>query len=149
MTQSGLTKSIQTLEKSIGVTLFIRHARGVEPTKYGKSLAQHATPIGVQVGNALSDIEALKSGHAGSLNIGVSPTWLMEDELPRVIMDLIADRPGLNLGIFSRVSSKELLETLRSGGLDIIIGTEQVGLGDEIAKVVASKIQYLDGDVIS
>jgi DNA-binding transcriptional LysR family regulator len=142
MTQSGLTKSIQTLEKTIGVPLFIRHSRGVEPTKYGKSLAQHATPIGVHVKNALSDIEALKSGHAGSLNIGISPTWLMEDVLPRVIMDLVVDRPGLNLGLFSRVSSKELLETLRSGELDIIIGTEQVGISDENIEIT-----YLTEDI--
>ena len=38
MTLSGLTKSIQTLEESVGILLFIRHARGVDPTKYGRSL---------------------------------------------------------------------------------------------------------------
>jgi DNA-binding transcriptional LysR family regulator len=149
LTQSGLTKSIQALEEDIGVALFIRHTRGVEPTSYGRSFAQHAKLIGVQVVHALDDISALKSGQAGSLSIGISPTWVMENVLPGVISSLHADHPDLRLTIYRRVSSKELLESLRAGELDIIVGTEQVAieqndiesayLTDDVHGVIARK----------
>ncbi len=127
MTQSGLTKSIQTLEESVGIPLFIRHARGVEPTKFGTSLAQHAKLIRAQAENALDEIEALKQGHDGTLEIGIAPTWMMGDYLSRIVSDIVKNRPGLNFRIYSHVSSRELFETLLQGGLDIIIGTEQSG----------------------
>jgi DNA-binding transcriptional LysR family regulator len=127
MTQSGLTKSIQTLEESVGIPLFIRHARGVEPTKFGRSLAQHAKLIRSQAENALEEIKALKEGHDGTLEIGIAPTWMMGDYLSRIVADIVKNRPGLNLRIYSHVSSRALFETLLEGGLDIIIGTEQSG----------------------
>lgn len=131
MTQSGLTKSIQTLEESVGILLFIRHARGVDPTKYGRSLAEHAILIRAQANNALVQIDALKSGHSGSLQIGVSPSWIMDKIIPGVVAELNTIRPDLDLGIFNRVSSKKLYYTLRAGQLDIIIGTEQPDHNDE------------------
>ena len=125
ITQSGLTKSIQTLEDTVGVPLFLRHSRGVEPTKYGEPLAQHATLMHAQANKALNEIDAVKNGNAGSLSIGVTPSWLMEEGLPKVGSELTKARPGLKLIVMHHVSSKVYLEMLLAGGLDMFIGTEQ------------------------
>jgi DNA-binding transcriptional LysR family regulator len=125
ITQSGLTKSIQTLEDNVGVPLFLRHSRGVEPTKYGKTLAQHATLMHAQANRALNEIDAVKNGNAGSLSIGVTPSWLMEEVLPKMVSNLTNARPGLKLTVMHQVSSKVYLEVLIAGGLDMFIGTEQ------------------------
>jgi DNA-binding transcriptional LysR family regulator len=127
ITQSGLTKSIQALEESVGTLLFIRHSRGVKPTKYGESLSRHAALILAQSANALDEIGALKVGRAGKLEIGIAPAWMMGDQLSKVISEMAKNQPGLNLRIFSQVSSRQLFERLLKGELDIVIGTEQYG----------------------
>ena len=125
ITQSGLTKSIQTLEESVGVALFVRHSRGVEPTKYGTTLAQHAVLMRAQANKALDEIDAVKNGSAGSLSIGVTPSWLMREVLPKVVSDLTKARSGLKLTVMHQVSSKKYMEMLLAGSLDMFIGTEQ------------------------
>ncbi|MBL6865155.1 MAG: LysR family transcriptional regulator [Rhodospirillales bacterium] len=125
ITQSGLTKSIQSLEQSVGANLFVRHTRGVNPTKFGASLSQHARLILAQSKNAKREIQALKDGLAGKLEVGIAAAWLMEDKLSKIISGIIQSNPGLILRIYSQVSSRKLFEQLLQGKLDIVIGTEQ------------------------
>ena len=125
ITQSGLTKSIQSLEQSVGANLFVRHTRGVNPTKFGTSLSQHARLILAQSKNAKREIQALKDGLAGKLEVGIAAAWLMGDKLSKIISEIIQSNPSLNLRIYSQVSSRKLFEQLLHGRLDIVIGTEQ------------------------
>lgn len=127
MTQSGLTKSIQALEEYIGVTLFTRHSRGVNPTNFGNTLARHAALITAQSNRAKIEIEALKDGRSGTIEIGIAPSWLMGGKMSRVISQVIKNRPSLNIRIYSQVSSRQLFDRLLRGELDFVIGTEQFG----------------------
>lgn len=148
LTQSGLTKSVQALEEILGIQLLIRNVRGVELTTYGQNLTTHVKLLLAQADNAFNDLESLEKGETGNLRIGISPIWLMENRLPEIISDMVSLRPKLNLQILSRVSSRTLFETLQTGDLDIVVGTEQIGdhpeigfifLMDDVHGVIARK----------
>lgn len=132
LTQSGLTKSVQSLEENLGIQLLIRSMRGVELTTYGQSLTAHAKLLLAQADNAFDDLQSLEKGEVGKLRIGVSPIWLMENLLSDLLSELVALRPKLSLHVQSRVSSKLLFESLQTGGLDIVVGTEQTGSHPDI-----------------
>ena len=45
ISQSALSRSIQSLEATLGVTLFDRSNRRVEPTEFGRLLIEHAMKL--------------------------------------------------------------------------------------------------------
>ena len=46
MVQSNVTARIRLLEEELGVQLFVRHSRGVEPSEAGLRLLSYAEQIG-------------------------------------------------------------------------------------------------------
>jgi DNA-binding transcriptional LysR family regulator len=120
MTQPAASKMLGELEESLGVKLFERHARGVQPTWYGEILARHARTAMSEMDRAHDEILALKSGISGQAAIGtvLNPgTYL----IPPVIAALKASHPRIKVSIemdFSRPMVARLLE----GQLDCVIG---------------------------
>src|SRR6201994_2038266 len=62
LTASAVSHHVRSLEATLGVKLFQRHARGVVLTAEGRSLADAATA-------ALSDIDAVAVGLSGKVNL--------------------------------------------------------------------------------
>ena len=69
MTQPGASKLLSELEDALGVELFTRHARGVEPTWYGEIMVRHARSALAAMDSAEIEIAALKSGLTGQTAI--------------------------------------------------------------------------------
>lgn len=74
-TQSGLSMRIRELEETLGVTLFERSARGVAPTVAGERFYRHALKLMQDLDEARQDLEALKGLVAGSVSVGLMPTF--------------------------------------------------------------------------
>ena len=74
MTQPAASKLLAELEDSLGVALFVRHARGVEPTSYGEVLLRHARNALSELHEAQEEIANLKSGSTGHASIGTVVT---------------------------------------------------------------------------
>src|SRR3954471_14092237 len=70
MTQPAASKLLTELEDALGVKLFDRHARGIEPTWYGDILIKHARAALGEIGRAHEEIMALKAGLSGLASIG-------------------------------------------------------------------------------
>src|SRR5882757_6562994 len=68
--QPAASKMLGELEDSLGVKLFERHARGVQPTWYGEILVRHARLAMSEMDRAHDEIMALKSGLSGQASIG-------------------------------------------------------------------------------
>lgn len=119
ITQPTLTKSIRQLEESLGVALLERLPRGVEPTPFGAVLARHARLVGVQIKDALVEIEGLRSGRMGLVTIGAGPAWLRR-LLPLAVTRAQAARPGLRVHLTGGFDDG-LLRALRHGDLDLVV----------------------------
>src|SRR3954471_19752448 len=74
VSQPAVSKQIKELEKSLGVVLFERHARGVRLTDAGELLAGYARRIFALADEAEEAIEDLQGLRRGRLRIGATPT---------------------------------------------------------------------------
>ena len=73
ITQPALTRSIQALEVALGVVLFDRGRRGVEPTEFGQLLLQHAAGLDMASRELEREVRLARGLELGSLAIGVGP----------------------------------------------------------------------------
>jgi DNA-binding transcriptional LysR family regulator len=73
ITQPALTRSIQSLESSLGVTLFDRGRGGVEPTHFGKLLLQHAAGLDIASRELERELNLARGLEVGELVVGVGP----------------------------------------------------------------------------
>jgi DNA-binding transcriptional LysR family regulator len=120
MSQPAASKLLRELEDTFGVSLFERHARGVEPTPYGEILVRHAHSVLAEIRRAHDEVDALKRGQLYRVAIGtvMSPgtdlvpmaVSLLEQRHPQMIVTVEMD--------FSRTLVAKLLDGL----LDVVIG---------------------------
>jgi DNA-binding transcriptional LysR family regulator len=120
MTQPAASKQVKDLEEMLGVRLFDRLPRGMEPTLYGETMIRHARMALTSLSLAHDDIVALKAGLAGQVEVGVIMTPAMA-LLPRAIARVKQVAPLLRIGV-QLESSNVLLAKLQRGGLDFMIG---------------------------
>ena len=153
MTQPGASKLLTDLEDSLGVQLFNRHARGVEPTWYGEIMMRHARSALAEMDRAQDEIAALKSGLTGQAAIGavVNPgtglvpaaVSLLKRQHPRILVRIEID------------NSRLLVDRLLKGELDIVVarvlgshGADELifeALAGETHRVIAGAAHPLAG----
>ena len=131
LTQPGLTKSIQKLEHILGVKLLERHHKTVEPTPFGEVLAARARLIDLELAHALSEIESMKGGLVGAINVGVGPSFI--NYISEVVLALQVHRPNVRINISVDVMDT-LLTGLIGGTFDIICTSLEFPSYPEIAK---------------
>ena len=120
VSQPALTRSIQQLEDSLDVELLAREGRGVVPTRFGLSLAEHARTIEAELRHATRNLSDLRTVEAGHLVIGASPTGLATLVGP-TLSRLHDEIPGLTVEV--RNDPFEIqLDDLDNGEIDIVIG---------------------------
>jgi DNA-binding transcriptional LysR family regulator len=119
ISQPALSRSIRTLEQALGVPLLDRSARGVVPTAYGELLLVHARTIQANLGQTLTDVQALAGRRLGKVAIGATPAVSML--VTGAIQRFQAEHPGLLVrGIES--ASADLIAQVRTGELDLFVG---------------------------
>jgi len=119
-TQPAATALLQQLEEGLGVPLFERHARGMEPTLYGEVMIRHARSVLHDFEHAGDEMAALAAGAAGLVRIGsvmggvpailTQALGRFKDGNPRVRLSLLVDTSDL------------LLPGLLRGDLDVVLG---------------------------
>lgn len=120
MTQPAASKQVKDLEDMLGVRLFERLPRGMEPTIYGETMIRHARMALTSLALAHDDIVALKAGLAGQVEVGVIMTPAMA-LLPRAIARVKEQAPLLRIGV-QLEPSDVLVDKLKHGTLDFMIG---------------------------
>ena len=109
MTQPAASKLLHQRETMLGVPLFVRHPRGVEPTRSVEILVQHARAA----------LAALRTDLAGHVRIGTEATSAT-GLVPRAVALLKRRFPKVTVGI-ELAFSETLVEGLRLATLDIAV----------------------------
>jgi DNA-binding transcriptional LysR family regulator len=120
MTQSAVTKALQEVEALTKAQLFDRTNRGVVPTLYGDTLAEHARLVITQLAHAEEHLADLRDGTGGRVAIGTLLSASAE-LLPTAIARLRRDRPNLVVKIVEGTNDV-LIPALRAGELDMVVG---------------------------
>jgi DNA-binding transcriptional LysR family regulator len=126
ISQPTLTRSIQDLERLLGVKLFDRSRRGVEPTPFGTLMLISARRVALDIDELNREITLLKGLNAGELTIGVGPivaqTWM-----PGAVAALLNKYPKLKLRIVTD-DWWDLGPALHERRIDLGIGELDVAL---------------------
>ncbi|WP_208636711.1 LysR family transcriptional regulator [Caballeronia ptereochthonis] len=119
-TQPAASLLLQQLEERLGVPLFTRLPRGMEPTAFGEVLIRFAQGVVHEFGHAESEIRELAAGAAGLVRIGtvVGPVPSL---VTRTLLAFKANNPRVRISVDVGTSDM-LLPSLMRGDLDVVIG---------------------------
>ncbi|MCW2241972.1 LysR family transcriptional regulator [Azospirillum canadense] len=120
MSQPAASKLLGDLEEALGIALFDRHGRGVEPNWYGNLMIRHARMILSELQEAGDELNTLLAGHSGSVSIGTVMAPAVELVVP-VINALSREHPGLKIAVAVETSDV-LAERVQQGVMDFAIG---------------------------
>lgn len=120
MTQPAASKLLAEMEALLGVSLFDRHARGVQPTWYGQVLIRRARSALLEIGRAQEEIAALRDGRMGQASIGtvVNPGTNL---VPQAVAEIKQVHPDILVRV-EMDYSRPLVARLLDGQLDLVVG---------------------------
>ena len=98
ISQSGLSRSLKSLEHRLGVPLLIRGPKGVEPTVYGLSVIRRAKVILNEVARSMEEVRAIENGRVGETHFGITQNYA-NYLMPDLLAALHAERPGLSVTV--------------------------------------------------
>lgn len=125
-TQSALSKQVLALETAVGVRLFDRGPRGVEPTDAALRLARRAVRILDHLDAAEHELVDAQAPLQGRVTLGAFPTAAMH-LAPRAIARLGEQHAGVAVE-FLELSSPVAIRRLRAGRIDLAVLASGSGL---------------------
>lgn len=96
MSQPPLSVAIGKLEAELGVQLFLRTSRGVEPTSAGRYLLDAASRVLGDVDDVVASVRRFGSGATGSLALAAVPA-LMWHRVPDLLRAFSVDAPEVEV----------------------------------------------------
>ncbi len=128
VSQPTLSGQIRKLEQWLGVALFERTNKWVEPTEIGARILEHARAAIAAADAVEAEARTARDPLTGPLRLGVIPT-LGPYLMPLVFGPLRQDCPGLELELWEDLTDN-LLERLRAHRLDAALIATDVPEGD-------------------
>ncbi len=140
LTHSALTRSVQNLEEILGMSLFVRHKTGMEPTEFCHQILAQSEQVLLAVKDIQRDADMARNIEQGSLHILVGPgTKGLVTQ--RTVPEFFMKYPNISIRI-SEAMPKEASELLMNREADFLIsgagsftGTE--GFNIELIKPIA------------
>jgi DNA-binding transcriptional LysR family regulator len=119
VSQPAVSRIIADLEHTLGVRLFDRSSRGVEPTLYGRTLLSRGRAAFDELRQGIGDIEVLADPGTGEVRIGGHEV-LMAGFIAAIIDRLARESPRI---VFNTVQGNvsPLYIALREREVDVII----------------------------
>ncbi len=120
LTQSAVSMQIRRLEEALGVQLFIRAARKMEPSPEGEKLISYARRIMVLNDELLMRLSP--ESFDAELRLGV-PYDIVAPQIPNILRDLSIGFPKMRINLVSSYS-RTLKQDFQAGEFDMILTTE-------------------------
>ncbi|MFT4900412.1 MAG: LysR family hydrogen peroxide-inducible transcriptional activator [Flavobacteriales bacterium] len=119
VTQPTLSMQIHKLEEELGVTIFDRSRKPLQPTDIGVQILEQARIIITEERRIEEIIQLHKGEISGDFKLAIIPT-VASTLLPRFLKCFISQYPKVNLQI-EELQTKVILERLKNGLLDAAI----------------------------
>ncbi len=117
--QPALSRQLIKLEEEIGVSLLLRHGRGVRLTRAGSSLLEHANAVLRQVDQISELVRAPQTSFAGHVVFGLPPAAGLV--IGPVVVEMLRERwPHASIHVREGISSS-LEEWLLDRRLDLAV----------------------------
>lgn len=117
ITQPTLSMMVQKLEDELGMRIFDRTKKPVEPTKVGIEIIKRAKRILAESESLVTFAKEIKGEITGELRIGIIPT-LAPYLLPLFLKNFIEKYPTINIFI-KEIVTDDIILKLKAGELDI------------------------------
>ncbi len=120
LTQSALSKRLQAIQRTVGVTLVsTQNRRRLQITEAGEFFYRYAKLITTQYNLMQNELQEYQGLKRGSLLIGTVPI-LAQYGLMQALTQFMADYPQINLRL-RELEGAELIEQLHTANLDLVI----------------------------
>jgi len=128
LTQPALTRSIQTLERELGVKLFDRQARGTVPTAFGDLVLKHAEELLTREQDLRRDLQKMTTLEVGDLRVGAGP-YPARTILGPTLAQLCGNESHFRIAV-TIDHVQRLRELLLAGEIDLFIGDSSANRDD-------------------
>jgi LysR family tcuABC transcriptional regulator len=118
-TQSGISQHVAAAERTLGVKLFERSAKGVTPTPAGQRYYKRCVEAVGQLASAADEVRGFAARVSGDLRIGLIPT-LTRAALAPALADFKSRHPDVRLHIVEGYSGW-LMDMVHAGELDFAV----------------------------
>ncbi|CAG9183098.1 HTH-type transcriptional regulator CynR [Cupriavidus laharis] len=123
----ALSRSIRALEDGLGVPLFDRTDRRLQPTAYAYAYAPRARRMVLDEKEAIRTLDLMRTGDLGMVSMGMGSS-LAEPVLRPMLAELLRTSPGVRLRSLIETSDR-LLDALVAERLDFFVGDIRVAQG--------------------
>ena len=128
LSQSALSRSIQSVERTTGSSLFVRTATGVEPTDGGHVFIARIRQIAQLIDDLDRDVMGERGLQSGHLHIGGGP-YPAQSMLADALARFVADYPRIVVRVMMR-DWDELLRRLRAREIEFFVAEFSTFAGD-------------------
>lgn len=119
ISQPAATKLLHQLEGDLGLPLFERTTRGMQPTAYGTTMIRHARAVLTDFRHAHEELEALAGGQRGTLRVGCVASAVPDVLAPALERFKLA-HPQVRVGV-TVDTSDVVLPMLARGDVDVAL----------------------------
>jgi DNA-binding transcriptional LysR family regulator len=134
LTQSPLSRQVQMLEQSLGVTLLERSTRAVRLTPAGRTFLAEAYRVITAAENATRVTRRTARGESGLIRLGFTAASAYR-LLPRLVTHLRARLPEIDLALEEMVSGEQI-QALEGNRIDLALLRPSPALADGIIAAV-------------
>ena len=132
ISQPAASKMLGEIEQAVGIALFERLPRGIEPTEYGEVLVRRARAMLAEFARASGEISAIQSGAGGSVAIGTVMAPAV-GAVHEALNEIRRSRPALQISVVVAMSDV-LVNDLLQSRLDFVLARIPPGIdGDDLA----------------
>jgi len=115
---------IRAMEASLGIALFERNRRGVQPTAAGQALGEHSRRVLQQVEHLQFDLAQYAQGIQGQVRL-LCNTAALTEYLPELLGAFLKRYPGVDLDV-AEWPSLRIIQALRQGAAPLGIVSDAV-----------------------
>ncbi len=121
LSQPAFSALVKSLEQELGAQLFVRNARNVELTAFGKLFDAFARRSLYETDTALQDLQDYVTGRVGKVRVAALPS-IAANWLPPVFERFRVDFPGVSIGLRDGMS-QQCITLLEQGEIDFALAT--------------------------